>query len=542
MTERANLVSLFKAVDDEVQLRSDEVLDPLARLLPQYEGGGAAGWFARYAEYDPSFAVDIVDVDAALESMLEDGLEPSLSGQRLLALAAFARVDPRRDDRRSSLAAALKVLLPEDAQATEREFELLDLVINPEVKWNDLVLEAEAVGLLSAAVVARAIDCCQDGWANVTVGGSVYEASILTTSFVTDRVTIARLRNYLQPGNWPVCAPSSLWCTMNLLTPPGASPAHYLEVIRLRCHPPPGAWSLTTCLAFVSRDLPGGAISLDYQLCGDSSHAHHTDRRVTVDEGSITACVVPGSAAPAPGANPPVRVVTTKRVAFRDFQFDAPQFAMWACALGYGEAAKSMALDCAADENKKEPTDPWHPHQPDHAGPVWGQFEHFIDHAAHTVADGLKDCGAAAQASLAKIAAGPYTIDDLAADTTAMWARAARDMLRLVGPWLPVPPGAFKPRAATSIQFEAGTRGWPRDVRLAAPMENAFRDSIPLAVTRMVPTTIGSGDGGGFRVEADVVDGVHAGVYWGRAVLTERPSGANTVGQSQTIDVWLQVS
>ncbi len=66
MSERANLVRLFKAVDDAARLRSGDELAPLAQVLPQYKDGGAIGWFDRFAEHDPSFSADIVGVDEAL--------------------------------------------------------------------------------------------------------------------------------------------------------------------------------------------------------------------------------------------------------------------------------------------------------------------------------------------------------------------------------------------------------------------------------------------------------------------------------------------
>ena len=175
----------------------------MAQVPPQYNGGGAIGWFDRYAEFDPTFRTDIVDVDTALEGMVADGLEPSLAGKRLLALAAIACVDLGEEGRQAQLAAALSVLMPEDAELAERQFELLEFVTSADKPWDELLDDALLAGLLSADVVARAAGCCQDGWTNVTVGGNSYEASILTTSFVTQDVTIASCATTSSRGTGP---------------------------------------------------------------------------------------------------------------------------------------------------------------------------------------------------------------------------------------------------------------------------------------------------------------------------------------------------
>ncbi|MGI9053154.1 MAG: hypothetical protein ACR2HQ_10970 [Ilumatobacteraceae bacterium] len=537
MSERGSIVAVFRAVDEQVSPMDElsvEARGSVARILPAYEKG-AAGWFARFLQIDPTFADGLPDTAEALTVLVVDLEDRALEGKRMLALSAVLRVEATKHtlggDELEIVTAALFSRLREDLRDDDLNIERLRQLLLAQnleeqpselPEWERIVREINRLQLLTVALDPADGRCCQDDWLSVPVGGRPVNASVIITHFSTTEIGLGELRDYLNPANWPDC--SSLWCSMQPIPTPVPPAACYLEVISTDCDA--NAWRLSTCLQFVMRDLPGGALSLEYNLCDHPQHQAGSDHRVTVDQGSITAYQ----------DDEGLHVATTKRVCFRDEEFHAAQFAMWACALGYGEAAKEMAIGCA----KRHPAHHrWDPRGPD-GNPMFEQVEHFIDHAAHTAADGLKACAASSRTALDKVAAGTYTVGDLANDVTDMWARAAKDVLALWAPFIPTRPQESRPgRTVDSIELtDPGPRVAQRDVAVDAPLTSGFGRQIPVAAVQVVAPMLAP-QHGTFYVEA-TIDQEQAGTYAGSATITDRPGHGAQIAMT-TVPFWVQV-
>ncbi|MGI9030559.1 MAG: hypothetical protein ACR2HP_11330 [Ilumatobacteraceae bacterium] len=532
MSERENNLALFR-VADENAVDDPAAQERLAAILPAY-AAGAAGWFARFQEIDSTFGAGLPEsLEELLVTMGTEDLRPSVGAQRLLAIAAVVRAVPPSDAQIDELALLLGPLVPDGGDAGE----LLRLLggaglrdTSNDSEWQAIIDQAREDGLVHFQIALAAYDCCQDDVLSVPVGGHQESASVLQTYFATTEVTLEQLQRYFDPANWPTCA--TLWCSMEPLTPVEVSPTCYREVISLDCDNP-NAWRLTTPLRFVRTNLPGGGISLEYQLCTDATHPHHADGYVTVDEGTITAYQDTDG----------LRVVTTKRVRF-DREYDAASFAMWSCALGYGEAARTMAVDCALGNSS--PEHPWDPHVPS-GGPLFDQLEHFIDHFAHTSADGLKACASKYRSAVDKVAAGTYTMDHFVGDVTDSWARAAKDALHLLAPFAAptqapsnTPSAARPTRTLRSNPCHAGVSSVARDIALAGPLVSGFNDRIPVSALEVEPPSPLS-TAGDFVIKATIGE-QRAGTYVGAAAATTPPGSSGNATTSVSIPVWLQVS
>ena len=263
MSERANLVSLFREVDRSVVAFGDEVAEDVGVVLEPYRAG-AAGWFERFrSNVDESFDEGVPALVDALEQMtiIESDIEPA---KRVIASAALARANPQTflpppgDTQLDDVTLLVEVLRPAmhpDNQTPEKGFELLRLLAgkdengndDPKLKydWQATLAVAVERQLLEAGVAHEAAQCCQGTWTSVEVEGEEWLASVLTTSFSTAEIDLNELREYLSPENWPDCC--TLWCSMDRLNH-GLSPPCYLEHISFTC---PGPWHLLTCLEFV---------------------------------------------------------------------------------------------------------------------------------------------------------------------------------------------------------------------------------------------------------------------------------------------------
>ncbi len=537
MIERADVLNLFKETDRAaVEGRAD--LDRLAAVLPAYEGGAAAGWFERFRlNVDPTFGDGLPEsIDESLARLAELGQEDPadpLRSKMLLAIAALVRADPESNlpgqgegGRIRALGSNLTFVMPADNNGEEQQDALLELLATemPSTdvlsEWELVLAEAVNSNLLLAEVAAEANQCCQDSWTEVRVDGRQWPAAILTTSFSTTLITVAGLGRYLDPVNWPACC--TLWCVMNPIYA-GPSSTCYFEQISYDC----AAWRLSTCLEFVRRDIEGG-VTLEYQLCPHPEHLGQADRIVTVDEGSITAWQ----------DGPQLRVTSTKRVSFRG-NFDAPSFAMWSCALGYGEAAKDMALKCAARDPDPPADDPLR--QPP-MKPPWNDpaelLGNLIEHAAHVAADELRACAAAAQTSMAKAATGMYTVDDMISDVAQMWVRGARCMFQFgggKGPSQGNQPWTDRSREFTDPSPDPILR---RTVALDGPLVSGFGYTIPLRALGTDPPVLDPHERI-FRVTANIAN-QHAGTYTGRANIVPSGGGPQTMVIT-TVPVWIQV-
>ncbi len=544
MSERANLVSLFREVDRSVVDIGDRAED-VGVVLEPYRSG-AAGWFERYrSNVDGTFDEGLLDVAEALRDMSttsEGDIEPA---KRVIAAAALARADPARfplfpgdrGDDVTLLVEALVPVMPPDNRNADRGFELLQVLAGKDEEGNDdptrkfdwsATLErAVELELLDAAVASEAAVCCGGTWTSVTVEGEAWPASVLETSFSTTEITLEQLSHYLSPENWPGCC--SLWCAMTRLNPAG-SPACYLEHISFGC---PGPWRLRTCLEFVRNEITDG-ISVEYQRCLDPVHLPHADLVVTVDEGSIVAVQQ--------GAQ--LRVTSTKRVSFRG-PFDAPSFAMWACALGYGEAAREMAFRCARDK-KAPPSQDWQV-DPSPSGPSMGATMPTsgspadpVDHLTEVAAQGIRSSAQAYKDFMTKLATKGTSSDEIVRAAAAMWTEPAVAMLRLCSPVSSLPSG---PHTVQSGPFSAGapfTQG--RHIVLSGPLVSGFGHRIEVAALRAEPPVLPPGVTQ-FRIAAQVV-GQRAGVYRGTVTIVDDLAaggggGAGTTGV--TVPVWLQV-
>ena len=94
MSERGSIVAVFRAVDEQVSPMDElsvEARGSVARILPAYEKG-AAGWFARFLQIDPTFADGLPDTAEALTVLVVDLEDRALEGKRMLALSAVLRL------------------------------------------------------------------------------------------------------------------------------------------------------------------------------------------------------------------------------------------------------------------------------------------------------------------------------------------------------------------------------------------------------------------------------------------------------------------
>ncbi len=544
MSERANLVSLFREVDRSVVAFGDEVAEDVGVVLEPYRAG-AAGWFERYrSSVDATFDEGVPTLADALEQMsiIENDIEPA---KRVIASAALARADPQTflpppgDTQLNDVTLLVEVLRPvmhPENQTQEKGFELLRLLGGSDEEGNvDLALKydwqatlAVAVErqLLEARVAHDAAQCCHGSWMNVAVEGEEWPASVLTTSFSTAVIDLPGLSRYLSPENWPGCC--SLWCDMRRLNV-GGSPACYLEHISFGC---PGPWHLKTCLEFVRTDLDQ-AVSLEYQRCHDAAHLPESDHVVRVDEGSIVAVQ----------EGPQVRVTSTKRVSFRG-PFDAPSFAMWACVLGYGEAAREMVFRCASDVNKA-PSQAWQADLPQGGASVGGQKSapawpaDQVDHLTEVAAEGIRSSGQAFKDFAMKLSTTGASSEEIVKAAAAMWTEPALAMLRLCSPAHPV---ASTPRSVHSDPFSAGSLVAPqvRQIVVSDPLVSGFGHRIEVAALRAEPPVLPPGEHQ-FRIAAEIVN-QRAGIYRGAVTVVDDLGAAGAQSAGVPVQVWLQVS
>lgn len=468
--------------------------------------------------------------------------ERFLAAKRIVAIAALVRADPTnylpvtgQTNAADTLARALLPVMPPD-QLESDGLALLSLLAgrrdgtrdedqSVRFDWQATLLRAQQRGLLDQELVLAAGQCCAASWMTVDVAGQRWPASILETTFSTPAIDLPRLRDYLDPANWPGCC--ALWCEMRLLNQ-GSAPSCYREVISLNC---PNPWQLRTCLEFVRTNLSSTVVSLEYQLCEDPAHRRSADDTVTVDEGSIVA-IQDGRL---------LRLTSTKRVGF-DGYFDAASFAMWACAVGYGDAARDMVFDCACDP-QKSPSEPWQPDVPVRRGPrpAGGGTQPTtaaIDHAVDVMVAGVQSSADSFKDLLVKVSSKTCTAEDIITGSTDMWTRAARSMLRLCSPQL----ADNAPRTVRSRRFtDIGPDGnMTRLVTVDEPLINGFGDTISTDALSVEPAVLDPGREH-FRVAARITN-ERAGVYRGSATVTTRTTGGRRGTNAVSVPVWLQVS
>ena len=356
MADVGPLLRLYGVADSVFAEPPDREVPPaLASWLPLNARPDGIGWYDRAREAldleSPPIADDNrIDVTAAAFDRIErqqadDPLQPNHVLHAVTAAAralpdAFAPEDGQlRVAGIGAVDAALRSLSasPDDEGAAERVLDAFregDNSLLPREQW---MVALERAGLTETQELQE--PPCKDEVTDAKVEGYAAPATKLTTDYDVAGVTLASAcTNFLNPGNWPVCA-KSLWVTMEACgegsTSSGVVTQSYREVVQI------DGVEITTCLTFhIDANPDEGECELAYDLCdaGTVEACGGNDGRVTVDHGYIVVTETDDG----------VHVKTVKTLRFQP-PLDGIGAAMLACAVGYGPAGYAMALSCSKE-------------------------------------------------------------------------------------------------------------------------------------------------------------------------------------------------
>ena len=431
MSECEDLFAIYGAIDRAVH-RDPELASQVAPFLPGYSDRGAIGWFDEFEAWtlERVEVSPFPDFELALANLAERPTSGRMAARRIHALAVAARLSPQllASDANVSIEDALAVegiagLHGEDGATT-----LVSMLTSDEFRsleqWPQLIETAVDAGFISADLrVQAAAKPCSGTLVKVSTPGDPFPAAQFETTFPTTAVTLQQACRFLEPSNWPDCSP--YWCEMDRVATTPTGTHIYHEIFSLDCDHPNRTWTVEAYLEFALIDLGAGAgARVSYALSDQ-----HPNDRILVDEGSLTVQPV--------GAG--VSVHTVKRIKF-NHQFSVAALSMIMCALGYGEAAQHLVLDCAV-QNAQDPNAGTE--FPGTAPPV-GEPTGTPSEDAHRVADGdtvdrvmtdavdkVKQCvddyASAYTAAYEQMRSGNYKADDVVANMADMWSRYLRD-------------------------------------------------------------------------------------------------------------------
>jgi hypothetical protein len=451
MSEEEDLFVIYGTIDRAV--RDDSTLRPrVARLLPGYASAdpdeNAIGWFDEFERWtieliegDDSPFLDFADAVSRLARTPTSG---RLAARRIHAVWAASQVGltiPGEADVALSDVLAVDGIAAEDGDKSSSESasegtretraaEFFGWLKGDKYQtieqWPQLIVDAIDNGLISRSLaVHAAAKPCSGTLVKVMTPGDVHPAAELETTFSTAQVTLEQAERFLEPSNWPHCGPRSYWCAMNRTGTSLAGNPLYHEVFSLDCQYPNRTWTVEANLEFkmirmkTATGIPTGA-RVSYNMSGPQP-----DNRILVDQGALT---VRRDAAG-------ITVQTVKRIKF-NHPFSGESLAAIMCALGYGEAAHRLVLDCAA-QNASNPsagtdfpgTDPPAPptvtatNTATATSACGAAVADITSESINKAKQYADECVAAYQASCDKMRAGTYTANDAVADAAGMWSR-----------------------------------------------------------------------------------------------------------------------
>jgi hypothetical protein len=413
VSEREDLIGIYGAIDRCVQ-RNPELTSTVAPFLPGYGDGGAVGWFDEFESWTRERAgtSPYPDFPAAVAHLARTPTSGRLAARRILVLAVAARLRDHLVD--TDTFAAIESALAVDGIAgsdgVNSARSLVSLLVDDNVfagldQWPRLIETAVRAKVISADLMVQSASApCSGSLVTVNTPGDPFPAAELRTTFSTTAVTFQQASRFLEPSNWPGC--SSFWCEMSAVaTPPGATRVYH-EIVSLDCAHRNQTWTAEAYLDFALVSMTDGA-RLSYAL----SKAY-TNTLIEVDEGWIAVH----------DDNPGVTVSTVKRIKF-NHAFNGPSLAMVMCALGYGNIAEHLVLDCAV-QNAQNPG----------AGTVFpggvapgNRTAPPPGLTAQKLKQCIDDCVDAYASACDKIAAGTFGADDFAKGMADMWSRSLRD-------------------------------------------------------------------------------------------------------------------
>ena len=481
MSELADLMAVFGAVDRAVAGDERRLLPAVASLVPEYNHR-AAGWFdgvqiwaeqggralaAEGQEYDvqPPDLSELPDAGTALDNLIAAEPDPGLVGRRLLAVALLSRVQPVHSTAPpdlstgsvsdGKLADALAPMVDDSAyhgtlSLQSRSMALLDILRNARSR-PAMVQAALQQELITQAAADQVISPMT--WTVVPSTEAGGPAVAFETRFWIDGTALSDVAGVLEPAQWTGFTPP--WCEMKpMATPAATAPgavSRWREVIALECGNTPPLLVLRTVLDFRFQALPDGSGSaLEYRLA-DGQLASGGDGMVTVDEGSLVTRKL--------GTG--VEVITTKRIQFRAFSrmlpLEAAGLAWFVWLMGYSSLAEYFVEQVAHIPAAKihrvgshwgggPSTDPAPPAggQSVHPGVAPQSSHHYyisqLDHTAAAIEEAFGECWKDLQSSLGKMSAGQNGPAAYLGDAVKMSSHLARHGSLMLKFWASVVP------------------------------------------------------------------------------------------------------
>ncbi len=325
---------------------------------------GTAGWAAHLDALLPM--VEIPDLNQALAQLADlAGVSQLDQARRLKAVWAAARVLPevRNAGNRSSAAGLLRPLV-QTARGADSSVEggLEDLTqevldsdrFTTADPWSELTRVAVDRVLISAQVAELANVGCDDWVTLVPVASATGDtidpaARIVSTitNFDLGAVTVATVKESVDPLNWPRCLPS-FWCAMKpIAAPASAGPVRFVREVVGDC---PRAW-FDPCLRYVAKESPGEYV-LQYDLAGPGDLSLLSsvgvpplvqDPRVEVDCGLIKISHRPRPVGP-PG-HLEADITISKTIRFAE-PLPTGAMALFACISGWADMTRGMMAGC----------------------------------------------------------------------------------------------------------------------------------------------------------------------------------------------------
>lgn len=448
MSDVSDLVTVVGELELELEalFARDPEAGALARqraatLIPPLGREDAPGWYTRLLEATGVERPD-ADLDAALARLARPASSVISHPHRVAVLGAVGRAAPhlparaRRTDRILDALAMEGIVLAagppgaadeptprRDDAAAALHGALLDTDVLPHIgHWRSLVESEGLVGVIDPVLRAAPAPCSTHVVPVHTRTGERL-AVALRTDVCVSGVTLARATDatgFMNPANW---AGYEHWCGMDpdpQYNPQDwEQPCRFLESVALDCDT---GWSKVAVWLDFTEVVRGTDVAYrEYAMTDLEVAPPGGNDSVTVDEGVFVVR--------AEGDH--VRVTSTKRVEFREGIDDAV-LAVVACASGYGDLATAFvvhalggeahAVSCAA--------------APDGVGAT-GTFAATstagetlpidpVDGPAGKLEVTLGECVDAARSSLSRVAAGDYTLDDLARDVVGSAFRSVR--------------------------------------------------------------------------------------------------------------------
>ncbi|MBK6309181.1 MAG: hypothetical protein WAX12_15355 [Candidatus Microthrix subdominans] len=376
MSELSARLGLYAAIDraaaeDDGRLRLAGQVIPLYRRDVDADGDrrpanpdGTTGWAAHLDALLPG--VEIPDLDQALAELADLAEVSELDqARRLKALWAAARVLPevRNAGNLPSVAGLLRPLVQtargDDSLVEDGPEHLSREVLDSDRfttadPWADLTQVAVDRGLISARV-AELVNVGCDAWVTLVPVKSATGVTIdpaariisTITNFDLGAVTVATVKECVDPLNWPRCLPS-FWCAMEpIAAPASAGPVRFVREVVGDC---PQAW-FNPYLRYAAKESPGEYV-LQYDLAGPGNLALLSsvgvpplvqDTRVEVDSGLIKI-----SHRQRPGGPPghlEADITTSKTIRFAE-PLPTGAIALFACISGWADKTREMMTGC----------------------------------------------------------------------------------------------------------------------------------------------------------------------------------------------------